>query len=135
METKHTPEPWKIGKDDSKHLWSDHTHLGMMFGHSTKLETDEANAKRIVECVNACSGMENPTKNFQELTSELNRWRHKFSNTQLEKLQELKQQRDDLIAVLTNIEAILESGSTITPKSLIRGAVCIALGKDPSVIM
>jgi hypothetical protein len=41
------------------------------------------------------------------------------------------QQRDELYGLLTNIEQILDTNGTITPRSIIRSSILIALGEDP----
>ena len=59
METKHTPGPWSVGyfcdirANDGYHsLATVSSHYGLPGG---------ANARRIVECVNACEGLADPS--------------------------------------------------------------------------
>ena len=129
METKHTPEPWRVEyKNTGSYIFSKEPNLLLLsMSHTQSTMTCNHNASRIVECVNAMAGIDDPMEHRAFFDS--------IQHLELDAYAKMKTERDDLIAVLTNIDAILESGSTITPKSLIRGAVCIALGKDPSVIM
>lgn len=59
METKHTPTPWRVEyKPASTYIFSNEPNfllLSMSYTQTDK--TTIANAKRIVECVNACEGM------------------------------------------------------------------------------
>ena len=67
---------------------------------------------------------------------EIKRMTYHFENpTPYPDVVRIEDQRDDVIGVLENIEAILASGGTITSKSVIRGAVLLALGKDPYEVM
>ena len=57
--TTHTPTPWRVDADEPN------TIHGPRFGLATidsdgANEEDIANAARIVKCVNACAGIENP---------------------------------------------------------------------------
>lgn len=113
METKpkHTPEPWTVREFYNNYVI---TH-GV---NDIVLEVNnEHNSKRIVECVNAFEGVENPSE-----------WR----TIQGERIREnvsLKQERDDLKGLLKELDNILESNGNITPKSFIRTAIQIATGK------
>jgi len=53
--SKHTPGPWKVRGRFNVHSGS--LHLLQAAGAGTINETDEANAARIVACVNACAGI------------------------------------------------------------------------------
>ena len=63
--SNHTPEPWRVGRDGS--VVSDTPVPGMggsdaveyYGGHLIGESIIEANARRIVACVNACAGMRN----------------------------------------------------------------------------
>lgn len=68
--TKHTPEPWSV-KPGPKIIGNGEDFLGMPIsvarlnltvGH---YESEEANARRIVACVNACKGL--PTQELEEI--------------------------------------------------------------------
>lgn len=73
---KHSKEPWDIGdifygkiviisNKDKKETASVH------LTYKDFEETEMANAKRIVDCVNACEGMENPVEEIAELKKKL----------------------------------------------------------------
>ena len=63
--TKHTPEPWGYVQDWPS--WEGY-YLPEDGGLETVFKTDtEATAKRIVDCVNSCAGMENPELQIQQL--------------------------------------------------------------------
>ena len=67
--TKHTPTPWKTDGWDLWHFgagYSDHTDPHLFTGITTHkgCMTPEATANlgRIVQCVNACEGIEDPAQ-------------------------------------------------------------------------
>ena len=66
MKTKHTPEPWAIGLSKESFV-NDHKVIGYAIGRFNTDEEKKANAARIVECVNACAGMENPAAEIAAL--------------------------------------------------------------------
>jgi len=84
-EKKHTPEPWiQMGTEIAD---DGYEHIAVING-ITDNELNEANAKRIVECVNACAGMEEPKLEIESL---------KLANKLLEvSKSELTEERDDL---------------------------------------
>ena len=55
MTTNHTPEPWKveIGCNKETAITSDDDWIAIL----NRLEKTQANARRIVACVNACKGV------------------------------------------------------------------------------
>ena len=59
MSTQHTPGPWIFDHRDG--------YLRTADGNNIVQTYNEANAQRIVECVNACEGIENPTEFMQKL--------------------------------------------------------------------
>jgi hypothetical protein len=68
MNTKHTPEPWSVRPEkDSAFFGVRHTlHKFTTLGHC-QIRVDYtpesiANASRIVACVNACAGIDDPAK-------------------------------------------------------------------------
>lgn len=75
--SKHTPEPWKDGFlrvtaiDGGMKIAVTSCEIG-------NVEIEQANANRIVTCVNACAGIDDPAAEIAEL----------------------KRQRDELLAVL-----------------------------------
>ena len=76
MTQKHTPEPWRVGDFDKTNIWAD-APLGAMVGANTKTETDEANAERIVKCVNALAGLDDTQ------IEQLDSWLKKEATTML----------------------------------------------------
>lgn len=98
----HTKEPWAIGRDDRPGMqWNNHivslndqnqTICFMSHDNTPENEEGEANAQRIVACVNACAGIQtehlercNAIGAVDEILAERN---------------ELKKQRDELLAAL-----------------------------------
>lgn len=65
---KHTPEPWKVGKFGHSITPSNGRGSICRFeGLRNMLQRYEANAKRIVNCVNACAGIDNPPEAIRKL--------------------------------------------------------------------
>ena len=56
---KHTPTPWKA-EEGEEPLWVIKGSGKFHFIAVTSQGNDEANARRIISCVNACEGIENP---------------------------------------------------------------------------
>lgn len=77
--TKHTPAPWHTGPCNKNHRFDrssmiEYSHgfigkIGPVAGHLS--EQDTANASRIVLCVNACEGIEDPAAYLLEVTTTL----------------------------------------------------------------
>ena len=105
-ENKHTPEPWAIYPDDRPNMhWNNHivseanTNIAISFmAHDgTELnERGEANARRLVACVNACAGLE--TEMLEALV---------MDGTTLQNIMRrgliCLEQRDDLLKALEDI--------------------------------
>lgn len=65
----HTPEPWNYFKPEhSNGLWYINDSCMVIYGLT---HLAEANAARIVACVNACAGMEYPEYEIQSLKTDL----------------------------------------------------------------
>lgn len=87
MNTQHTPEPWAIHPNPSyicneqgaeiATLWCIGEAAGVQ-GMKYYPESD-ANAQRIVACVNACAGMVDPAKEIAELRAEIARLKNPTS--------------------------------------------------------
>ena len=56
---KHTPEPWRVDQRDKSWVICDENHSLTMISDDIFGAIDEANAARIVACVNACAGISN----------------------------------------------------------------------------
>lgn len=70
MNTKHTPEPWVL--NEFADIYDVDDSNGMLIAavfpcEDLLLETHKANAARIVACVNACAGMEDPAAEIAAL--------------------------------------------------------------------
>jgi hypothetical protein len=103
--SKHTPEPWKISHDDSDEEWSVITNnsgsiVANVNGRTgpelvgdmpvDRVMPAEDNARRIVACVNACTG----------IRTEALEHRAHMLKAHDDTIAELKRQRDELLAVL-----------------------------------
>ena len=67
--SKHTPEPWVIGfpPPNGEQAIGDKSGLMTAIATSGYGVDTKANANRIVSCVNACAGMEDPALEIAEL--------------------------------------------------------------------
>ena len=54
---KHTPEPWEVLKDET---YPEVVFIKSDGGPFVSGDIEEANAARIVQCVNACAGIDDP---------------------------------------------------------------------------
>ena len=88
--SKHTPEPWIIHSTSSHICNKQGTIIATLWciGEAAGAQgmkyypESEANAARIVACVNACKGMEDPAKEIAQLREELARLKgHKTAPT------------------------------------------------------
>jgi hypothetical protein len=68
MGKHYSPEPWAILPQRADMIKSDKdgSHVLECIGHRTH-ERTQANAARIVACVNACEGMQDPAKEIEQL--------------------------------------------------------------------
>lgn len=111
---QHTTEPWIAGDDEDSdyYLVGPHDGDGIVYQPVVKLHS-EANARRIVACVNACAGI--PTENLESVLDLGDTLSDRFSmlKTEIDSLQsELNiaaRQRDELLAALDVIIPALES--------------------------
>lgn len=85
-EIKHTPEPWVqntlmiVAPNGGRGQYGglEVAHTGLV-GRNRPGEQAEADAERIVACVNACAGMENPSSAIAELQAENARLREELA--------------------------------------------------------
>jgi hypothetical protein len=72
MNTTHTPEPWGFDKNDEDNLFvfSKAKICNLYNTIGTEYDEAEANAARIVACVNACAGMEDPAAEIERLKAQ-----------------------------------------------------------------
>lgn len=77
--SKHTPEPWifDLTEYPSVHEKGGDAVCQMGYGDGDTMPNADANAARIVACVNACAGMADPAaaiRTLLELVAEQSRW-------------------------------------------------------------
>ncbi len=96
----HTPTPWKLS-DRSKSVFVSEKGnvIGSTNGSAFALSTDYANAARIVECVNAFDGIENPAQ-FIAVAKQY----PEFENNLRDGMAELDRQTTHYRRVLANVE-------------------------------
>jgi hypothetical protein len=116
---QHTKEPWLIGGKGSEHLINVKqdgvsVNIFQALGDNTKPDEDRANAKRAVECVNACEGMANPSAYIAVMKKELDDIRQTVSadenESTFDEVERLKAQRNRLLSVLRKIEEGFDTG-------------------------
>ncbi len=106
--SKHTPEPWEVahynkeqGELDGLVIWSPVHSLQdngkyLLICHvteeDTRTELDRANAERIVECVNAMAGIEDPKKHRETWDA--------IQHLHLDSYHKLKEEHDQLKAAV-----------------------------------
>ena len=73
-ESKHTPEPWKVGPTNPGRIYRDSGSLSKIGNPIARANVaiwpegqEDANAARIVACVNACAGMADPEEEIAAL--------------------------------------------------------------------
>ena len=94
----HTPEPWEV--TDLRYIRQSNEPRHVV-ARASKMDGMDANARRIVACVNACATM--PTDDLEEMVSVGGNIRNlaEFAD-------ELRKQRDELLAALTGLVEDLE---------------------------
>ena len=100
MNDQHTPEPWGPGTEvyiSAKAGEKFGPHFAYPQGHNQEL--CEANARRIVACVNACAGLS--TVGLEKVGADF-----------IKPIAELEQQRDQLLAALEHIATAFEAKTT-----------------------
>lgn len=136
---KHTPEPWRLDNENDRIYGSGLTvccfdfniHLDRKF-----FVRHEANGQRIVECVNAMAGIEDPQKlrdtwesikhleldAYQEAQEQIERKNVELMN-QSSQLDMKNQRITDLENVLKDLKTILDRDQSIDPGSLIHAVI------------
>lgn len=100
----HTPEPWAY--ENGYIIQQDGGEYGYQIAHVKHPYSDfpddeiEANAARIVACVNACAGMGDPEATINGMRYELDRFRTGISDAENREILELKADRDELLLAL-----------------------------------
>lgn len=146
--SEYTKEPWSLDKYENILAGEDVLLLGgirtpMTAGPS--MDEARANARRIVACVNACDGIDDPAEFIAGIRSELSLATHKlltcgvaarhpdvslsmreadyggkWNSPQAESVRQIRQQRDELLAAL---EAAIECGMVPTSSAKEGGAM------------
>ena len=104
----HTPEPWSYELDHGSFLriYSE-TNSNIVYGCGCcgSPNCEDADARRIVACINACAGMN--TESLESIAGRIAAksvlQMHENYIRNKAKAQSLEQQRDDLLAALTEI--------------------------------
>ena len=113
-ESKHTPEPWEFGYGQTREFGMclgiglnsapDWHVVAVVSPADSVNHADEANARRIVACVNACAGIETGHLEKYGLPD--------FA----QKISDLREQRDELLAALERCRFALEPYDDIKPR-------------------
>lgn len=104
---KHTKEPWKISDDPDYPeavILAGETMVAdaNIFGAGSSKKINMANAKRIVECVNACAGIESPLDLRRQRDEAI-----KLCSDLIAENAGLKNSRDELRNELTKMQTFL----------------------------
>ena len=99
--SERTKEPWRVmgpcAQWETARIFSGARYIGSI-GNSDETESEtRANADRIVSCVNACAGMEDPELEIGEIQTQLQEALAAIEN-QKDFISALKAQRDELLA-------------------------------------
>lgn len=119
MTTNHTPEPWTMNKVDEgqtdngykEHInvcqASTNTPLAKVEHSGLDWEEYEANAQRIIECVNACKGIEHPSKDIPQMIEVIEGCIHRLKHLDKQLLESYNQ------------KSVCELGEVIRAKKLL----------------
>lgn len=109
MEQKHTPEPWRVSGNGTMRFIDASVGNGMAQEVATCMRVEhgdmEANARRIVACVNACEGI--PTDYLESKDDDAT----KIAKRGYAEILTLRQQRDILLEAL---ECLFDSYKRLT---------------------
>lgn len=114
-ESKHTPEPWEFGYGQTREFGMclgiglnsapDWHVVAVVSPADSVNHADEANARRIVACVNACAGVDTECLEVAPIGIFASKYGSPGYIDQLEK------QRDELLAAMIHIQQVACSGS------------------------
>lgn len=111
---KHTPEPWEV--INSRNITaSDYKFVattGRALNHETP--TDKANAARIVACVNAMAGIEDP-ETWMKTTKEVMEGNLKLQANWSNVIEQLRQDREELLSALRTAHVALDENGYNNP--------------------
>lgn len=107
---KHTPEPWRVrqptlGKIGGIEVVNPDGLIAQMQFHPARQNEALADAERIVACVNACAGMDDPVAEIEGLRSESSA-RLAVAQQAGDELIAAEAQRDELLAALRDFKKI-----------------------------
>ena len=116
--SEHTKEPWRVmgscAQWEMARIFSGARYIGSI-GNSDETESEtRANADRIVSCVNACAGMEDPELEIGEIQTKLQEALAAIEN-QKDFISALKAQRDELLAAARIASDVLKQERDHTP--------------------
>ena len=126
-EQKHTPEPWRFDSVEMKIKGFGDLHGRAVIANvSAKMDyargknTQYANAKRIVECINALAGIENPAEwvrilKEERVESHVSYWKEKAENSDW-RYKELQSENERLKAEIEDLkrykQAMIDGSNT-----------------------
>jgi hypothetical protein len=100
---EHTPEPWSLLSQRQDMIkGKDGSHILECIGHETHPRT-QANAARIVQCVNDCEGIEHPKIYMSQLAYERDRARQERNDAEARAIK-LKAERNELLEKLQGLK-------------------------------
>lgn len=127
MEQKHTPEPWRVSGNGTMRFIDASVCKGMSQKVATCMRVEygdmEANARRIVACVNACAGLDTYLlENSGDIAS--------AAIAQAQYIQKIEKQRDMLLEALEFLLNDAESVQDICLREIGIGIVNINALQD-----
>lgn len=133
-QTKHTPEPWANGnaklKADGADILLDYGHYRAHIGRIISIgENDEKIAARIVSCVNAMSGIDNPDEYMQGV----NLLEKRYYQEQEDKAT-YRRQRDQLYRMCEELWQNL-NGFNIDPDYFSQDVAQVLKNNNPSTVV
>jgi hypothetical protein len=132
---KHTPEPWKRGLDDISIVGSENYPI-VRISYFREYHEQDKNLNRIISCVNAMAGIEDPQKfrdtweaikhleldAYQEAQEQIERKNVELMNQSA--LLDIKDQRiTDLENVLKDLKTTLDRDQSIHPGTLMQTVI------------
>ena len=119
-EQKHTPDPWFAWADNNNCFKvgpSSNYTVAQIF-HTPETDCHDGNARRIVSCVNACTGI--PTEILEHATD--------FGAAVIQTIQSVRKQRDELLAALNESLECVEDGDWQSARRVISAAISSVKG-------
>lgn len=119
--SKHTPTPWEIGSSKRSVISSNPANPKVIarmnfagLGHGIYFDDEpEANAQRIVTCVNACEGIDNPAEYIERL-KQMYKTAYQGSEDRDKKIQALLEYNAKLFAQLDALVKLTETVPSLT---------------------